>query len=134
MGETTERIESMKKLILACVFFTLTGCATITDIAFPSKYDVNEYMLVNKVRTMAQFGTCDKFTVNMMYVTSLELKNYSQHLPRDKASYNMEQGLFTIVEELHKKENPSPVYCKAKLNIIEQSAERIQQVTGSKPR
>jgi len=123
----------MKKLLLCCLL-VLSGCATVTDIVFSSKYDVNEYMLVNKVRTMAQFGTCDKFTINMMYVTSLELKNYSQHLPRDKASYDMEQGLFTIVEELYKKENPSPVYCKAKLNIIEITAEKIQQVTGSKPR
>lgn len=124
----------MKKLLLVCAFFTLTGCATITDIVFPSKYDTNEYMLINKLRTISQFGTCDKFTVSMLYTTSLELKNFSQYLPRSKASYDMEQGLFTIVEELYKKENPSPVYCKAKLNIIEITAERIQQVTGSKPR
>jgi len=123
----------MKKLLLCCLL-VLSGCATVTDIVFPSKYDVNEYMLINKLRTISQFSTCDKFTVSMLYTTSLELKNYSQHLPRNEASYNMEQGLFTIVEELYKKENPSPVYCKAKLNIIEITADKIQQVTGSKPR
>lgn len=124
----------MKKIILICLLSLLTGCSTIMDITFPSKYDANEYMLVNRVRTLSQFGVCDKLTVNLLYSTSLELKNYSQHLPRSKASFDMEQSLFTIVEELYKKENPSNVYCKAKLNIIEQSAERIQQVTGSKPR
>ena len=123
----------MKKLLLCCLL-VLSGCATVTDIVFPSKYDVNEYMLINKLRTISQFGTCDRFTVSMLYTTSLELKNYSQHLPRGEASYKMEQGLFTIVEELYKKENPSPVYYKAKLNIIEITAEKIQQVTGSKPR
>jgi len=123
----------MKKLLLCCLL-VLSGCATVTDIVFPSKYDANEYMLINKLRTISQFGTCDRFTVSMLYTTSLELKNYSQHLPRGEASYNMEQELFTIVEELYKKENPSAVYCKAKLNIIEITADKIQQVTGSKPR
>jgi hypothetical protein len=39
-----------------------------------------------------------------------------------------------MVDELYKRENPSPLYCKAKLNTIAKSAEEIQRVVGSKPR
>jgi len=124
----------MKKLILACVFFTLTGCSSIENIIFTSHYDTNEYMLVNKIRTISQLGVCDTSSVNTLYNLSLELKNFSEYLPHNKPTFDMEQNLFKIVEELHKKENPSVVYCKAKLNIIGQSAETIQKVTGTKPR
>jgi hypothetical protein len=46
----------------------------------------------------------------------------------------MATDLSKIVEELHKKENPSNVYCKLKLNIVTKSAEEIQRVVGSKSR
>ena len=124
----------MKKILLVCAFFALTGCSTLENL-WVASYDTNEYLLVNKIRTISQLKKCDEFSVNILYSSTLELKNFSQYLPRNKQSIELNEDLFKIVDELHNKPQPiSAVYCQAKLNIIERSAERIQQVTGSKPR
>jgi hypothetical protein len=124
----------MKKLIISCSFVLLSGCSMLQDL-WVANYDTNEYLLVNKIRTIAQLKKCDEFSVNMLYSSTLELKNFSQYLPRNRQSIELNNDLFKIVDELHNKPQPiGNVYCQAKLNIIEHSAERIQQVTGSKPR
>jgi hypothetical protein len=46
----------------------------------------------------------------------------------------MNNTLFTTVDDLYKRENPSSAYCKAKLNIISTSAEMIQNTIGKRPR
>ena len=124
----------MKKLLIVLLALQISGCALIEKL-WVSGYDNNEYALTNKVRTLAQSAkTCDAPTVKELYVTSLELKNFTEYLPRNKATYDLTSHLFVIVEELSKKEDPSPAYCKAKLNTIVKSAETIQQVMGNKPR
>ena len=97
-------------------------------------YDNNEYMLITKVRTIAKLGSCDVNSVNDLYSVSLELRNYSQYLPHNQKTIDMSNGLFTMVDELHKKKDPSPAYCNAKLNIIGKSAETMQQAVGVRPR
>jgi hypothetical protein len=101
-----------------------------------ASYDTNEYALVNKIRTIAQTTkTCDESTVKNLYLTTVELKNFSQYLPRNRQNNDLNADLLRLVTELYDKEPPiGSAYCKAKLNIIEKSAERIQQVTGSKPK
>jgi PBP1b-binding outer membrane lipoprotein LpoB len=128
MGKTTERIESMKKLILISLLL-LNGCAL-----WMAPYDNNEYALVNKVRTISQLGDCTKKNIDSMYFTALELKNYSEMLPRNDQTIALTKDLFTVVEEMKKRTDFSSVYCKAKLNIIEISAEKIQHAIGNKPR
>jgi len=124
----------MKSLLMCMLVLQLSGCAVI-DAVFMAPYDNNEYALVNKVRTIAETSdTCDANTVKELYLATYELKNYSQYLPRNSNQNNLNGDLFKLVDELYKKQNPSPVYCKSKLHIIKQSAERIQQVTGSKSR
>jgi hypothetical protein len=118
----------MKKLILI-VTLLLSGCSL-----WMADYDNNEYALVNRLRTEAILGDCSKESVKSMYFTSLELKNFSEYIPRNQATIDLTNKLNIIVEELYKRENPSAVYCKAKLNTISKSAEEIQRVVGSKPR
>ena len=109
----------MKKLIL-CSLILLSGCSL-----FMASYDTTEYSLVNKIRTQA---------MKELYTTSLEFKNFAEYIPQNKATIDLSDKLYAMVEELYKRENPSPVYCKAKLNTIAKSAEEIQRVVGSKPR
>ena len=116
-----------KTLLIILAASDLGGCAL-----WMANYDSNEYSLVNKVRTIAELGNCEDR--NMLYATNLELKNFSQYIPRNQASIDLNNNLFVLVEELHKRENPSQAYCKLKLNSIAKSAEAIQKVTGSKPR
>mgnify|MGYP003339551678 FL=1 len=118
----------MKTLIIFTVSF-LTGCSL-----WMASYDSSEYALVNKVRTQAIVGDCSSESVKYLYNTALELKNFTQYIPRNDATINLANQLFVIVEDLHKRENPSPAYCRSKLNNIAKSAEEIQRVVGSKPR
>lgn len=118
----------MKKIIIVAAVF-LSGCSL-----WMASYDSSEYTLVNKVRTQAIVGDCSSENVKNLYNTTLELKNFTQYIPRNDATIGLANQLYTIVDELHKRENPSPAYCKAKLNTIAKSAEEIQRVVGSKPR
>jgi hypothetical protein len=99
-----------------------------------ANYDSNEYGLVNKIRTFAEFHDCSKTNVDMLYEMSIELKNFSQYLPRNQASFDLATKLNTLIIQLHNKDNPSEVYCKEKLNNIASSAEEIQKVIGRKPK
>ena len=124
----------MKRILIALFALQLSGCA-LWDIYNLSSYDTNEYALVNKVRTIAQTSkVCDELTVKNLYLTTVELNNFSQYVKGNNSSnIKMNEGLLKIVTELYDREQPvSSAYCKAKLNIIGISAERIQQVTGSK--
>jgi hypothetical protein len=127
----------MKKLLLICSFVVLLpGCA-VWDIYNQSKYDTNEYALVNEIRTLAQTSKgCDAESVKKIYFTTLQLNNFSEYVKgNNKRTVEMNTGLLNIVKELNNKPQPiAPIYCNAKLNIIEISAESIQKVIGTKPR
>ena len=124
----------MKRILCVAVLaISLSGCAAINNI-FMAPYDTNEYALVNRVRTFAELGQCDREHIIALRITALELKNFSEYLPRNSKTIEMNNSLYDLTDDLYKRENPSQAYCKAKLNIIAKSAERIQQVTGSKPR
>ena len=117
------------KLLYTLPFCLVTGCALIIG-----KYDANEYAYVNQIRTTAQVSGCSKPEVTQMYINSLLLKNYSQYLPDNEQEVQLINNLYQIVDQLYAFPNPSTTYCTAKMKIIEGAAERIQEVTGSKPR
>ena len=124
----------MKKILIALIFTQLSGCA-LWNVYNLSSFDNNEYALINKIRTIAQSTkVCDEAMVKNLYFTTMELKNYSQYIRgNNQSNIKMNEGLMKMVTELYDREQPVPsAYCKAKLNIIEHSAERMQQVTGSK--
>ena len=124
----------MRKIIAAVILTTsLSGCGMINNI-FMAPYDTNEYALVNRVRTFAELGNCDRDHIITLRITALELKNFSEYLPRNTKTIDMNNNLYTMVDELYKRENPSMAYCKAKLNIISTSAEMIQNTIGKRPR
>ena len=124
----------MKRILCVAVLaISLSGCAAINNI-FMAPYDTNEYALVNRVRTFAELGQCDREHIIALRITALELKNFSEYLPRNTKTIDMNNNLYTMVDELYKRENPSMAYCKAKLNIISTSAEMIQNTIGKRPR
>lgn len=127
----------MKKLLLVCICtLQLSGCA-IWDIYNQTKYDTNEYALITEIRTLAQTSKgCDAESVKKIYFTTQRLNNFSEYLPgNNKKTVEMNTGLMNMVKELYNKPQPiQPMYCNAKLNIIEITAESIQKVTGTKPR
>ena len=133
----TETGEIMKKLLLVSIcVLQLSGCA-LWDIYNQTKYDTNEYALITEIRTLAQTSKgCDAESVKKIYVATQQLNNFSEYLPgNNKKTVEMNTGLMNMVKELYNKPQPiAPMYCNAKLNIIEITAESIQKVTGTKPR
>jgi hypothetical protein len=134
----------MKKLILLSFVMLLSGC-TLFDAYFMAKYDTNEYFIVNDIKTKAQVAeeNCGNqllvvAQVNDLYIKTLEFKNFTSHIPRNKDTDNMSTKLLTLTKDtrdyFNKAEKISPIFCKAKLQQVVKSADTIQHVLGSKPR
>jgi len=134
----------MKKLLPLTFVVLLSGC-TLLDAYFMAKYDTTEYALVNEIKTKAQVAeeSCGNHIlvvtqVNELYIKSLEFKNFTLHIPRNKDADNMSTKLLTLTKDtrdyFNKAEKISPIFCKAKLQQIVKSADTIQHVIGSKPR
>ena len=131
----------MKKAALIVVASLLTtGCAAI-DAFFMAKYDNQEYVLINKIRSKAQVAqkSCDKPVdlkpqVADILNTSIEFKNFTQYIPRNPEAYKMAGQMVELSEQIKFDEKTSTVFCKMKLQQVERNAEKIQQVLGSKPR
>ena len=136
----------MKKTIaIISAVFSLSGCSLL-DAYKTSKYDSNEYFSVNQIRTIAEIaepycdtGTIDYSLIRQIYISSSLAVNYTQYLPRNEDSYELLKGLHNLVvgfKTQYDNENGqiSKTYCSLKLNSIKRSAEKIQQVIGSKSR
>jgi hypothetical protein len=133
----------MKRLLLVCVIFALSGCAVI-DAYFMAKYDTNEYALINDIKTKAQVAeeNCANnllvtTQVNELYIKSLEFKNFAAHIPRNEDSVKLSNKLLILTKDAKDQFNKSAVsnfYCKAKLEQIVKSADTMQQAIGKKPR
>ena len=134
----------MKKLLIIIFAFSLSGC-TLFDAYFMAKYDTNEYFIVNDIKTKAQVAeeNCGNqllvvTQVNDLYIKTLEFKNFTSHIPRNKDTDNMSTKLLTLTKDtkdyFNKAEKISPIFCKAKLQQVVKSADTIQHVLGSKPR
>ena len=130
----------MKKIALTLLVMTLSGC-TVFDAYFMAGYDNQEYYLINKIRTKAQIAqkSCDKPLetkpqIDDIIYTSIELRNFTQHIPRNPEAYKMAGQMVELSEQIKIDEKTSPIFCKMKLQQVERSAEKIQQVIGSKPR
>ena len=134
----------MKKILIVIFVFSLSGCALL-DAYFMAKYDTNEYFIVNDIKTKAQVAeeNCSNSTlvvtqVNELYIKSLEFKNFTMHIPRNKDTDNMSTKLLTLTKDtkdyFNKAEKISPIFCKAKLQQVIKSADTIQHILGSKPR
>jgi len=134
----------MKKLMPLTFVVLLSGC-TLLDAYFMAKYDTNEYFIVNDIKTKAQVAeeNCGNHIlvvtqVNDLYIKTLEFKNFTSHIPRNKDTDNMSTKLLTLTKDtkdyFNKAEKISPIFCKAKLQQIVKSADTIQHVLGSKPR
>lgn len=134
----------MRILLVGVLLLGLNGCAMI-DAYFMAHFDSNEYLLVDEIKSLAEVSpaSCsdrDKMNsiVGNLYLTATKLKNYSIYIPRNEKTIPLTESLYDEVYKLQTRyQNPdkiSVVYCKMKLNIIEKSADTIQEVVGSKPR
>lgn len=135
----------MKKLFAAVILTTsLSGCALI-DAYLMAGYDTNEYALVNKIKTKSELAVEDckdnaksKQNADDLYYTAVELRNFSQNIPRNDDTIKLAGNLVELTKqgkELYvKTPSVSETFCKLKLQQISRSAEVAQKVIGKKPR
>jgi hypothetical protein len=133
----------MKKLLIILAVWSLSGCA-LYDAYFMARFDNNEYMLINKIRTEANIGAskCGKpeviAEVDRIWRTAVEFRNYTQSIPHNEEATKMGSELAEIIKGLsdryHGTETVSMMYCTTKFSSIERNAVTIQNVIGKKPR
>jgi hypothetical protein len=135
----------MKKLIVIVLFTSsFSGCA-ILDAFLMADYDTTEYALVNRIKTQAELAVDDckdsvksKQNADNLYVTAVELKNFSTNIPRNQDTAKLAVNLVELTkqgkEQYVKNPNVSETFCKLKLQQIDRSAEIAQKIIGKKPR
>jgi len=133
----------MKRLILISLILLLSSCSII-DAYRMARFDNNEYMLINTVRTQANLGAAKCGTpevvevVDNIWFKTIELRNYAESIPNNQETIKMSQELAEIVKGLsvryHREQEVSLNYCTIKFSNIEKNAVTIQNVVGAKPR
>jgi hypothetical protein len=133
----------VKKIVLIIVVSLLSSCILVDSYRM-ARFDNNEYMLINAVRTHANLGASSCGTlevievVNSIWYKAVELRNYSESIPHNNQTIKMTQELVTVVDGLRVRyRDTSKVslnYCTLKFSNIEKSATIIQNVIGDKPR
>jgi hypothetical protein len=133
----------MKHLVVATVFFMLSGCTAID--AFLMKYDPNEYQQIADIRTTAHLSksSCDNPTLSKQQADTLAnktltFKQFVQYLPRNNkviaASIDLDKIAQGLKDQYTKTDKVSPAFCKIKFQNVETSAENMQKIIGDKPR
>ena len=138
----------MKLLTSIILIFSLSGCATISnlyDSYFMAPYDTNEHFLVNKIKFYSEFSKRNcanheaaKTSAIHLFSLSSQLKSFSENLPNNSSTVKMTDSLFVLVDELHIRydtaKEVNKTYCELKLQSISESANTIQKVIVKRPR
>lgn len=129
------------KIILLPILFVLSACSIMNM----SKYNNNEHLLVNKIRTQAEINKsyCNDSIFMLpiakeIYFSSVELRNFNNLLDYNKESINMSNELVNMSKGLFEKYSRdgdvSESFCVSKLNNIEEASKKIQHVIVRKPK
>ena len=133
----------MKRLIVL-LLPALVSC-TVVDAVLMTKFDNNEYRQITEIRVDASIykNQCanpmlaQTNAIALAYKTELYEK-YSQELPHNDNGYKASKSLNEIAQGLAARYNEStpvsPLFCKLKMSNVENTAEIIQHVIGSRPR
>jgi hypothetical protein len=132
----------MKTLLMALSLIVLSGCAVV-DRFIIAPFDPNEYALVNSLRSTSiqvkpNCSNISRDEVNQLYNIALNLKNYSQYLPRNDQTIKPVNTTYQMVSELktrYNKENKlNKTYCELKIQSIIDATELTQRALGKRPR
>ena len=119
----------MKRLIVVCAFFALTGCASIMEM-IPSGWDVNQAKVITDIQLQVRHFDCKADLAPQINKLAQDVEwfdIYAKTKPtRDIAKLT---GTMTnTVKELQErvsKGSVSPLYCDLKKKIIQQQTDII---------
>jgi hypothetical protein len=138
----------IRKLALIVFVLVISSCAAVdkaSKFVFVSKYDTNEYELINWIRTTAELSieSChdtelSKQNIVTLYKASLEFKNFTQYRRNNTDTYKIATSFYALVDETIQvyadQEQVSQTFCEISLMQIAGTAEVIQQAVGDKPK
>jgi hypothetical protein len=117
----------MKKLLVVCAFFALTGCASIMEM-IPSGWDVNQAKVITDIQLQVRHFDCKADLAPQVNKLAQDVEwfdIYSQTKPtRDinKLTGTIKDTVKELQERVAK--GPvSPLYCDLKKKIIQQQAD-----------
>jgi PBP1b-binding outer membrane lipoprotein LpoB len=117
----------MKKLLVVCAFFALTGCASIMEY-IPSSWDVNQAKVITDIQLQVRHFDCKadlKPQVDQLAKDVEWFDIYSKTKPTRDIN-KLTGTMTTTVKELQERvaKGPvSPLYCDLKKKIIQQQSD-----------
>ena len=121
----------MKLTIVLMTTLLLSGCGIANLI--PDQFDNIEYSQVVNLNVSASINK-DKLICTRpehVYHNAKFLEVYSKGT-MNETNQNIYTEVTSLVEELYKRENPSPVYCKLKWGNIEKATEEVIALSGTR--
>jgi len=117
----------MKRLIVVCAFFALTGCASIMEM-IPSGWDVNQAKVITDIQLQVRHFDCKTELAPQVNKLAQDVEWFDIYA-KTKPTRDIAKLTGTItdtVKELQDRvaKGPvSPLYCDLKKKIIQQQAD-----------
>jgi hypothetical protein len=117
----------MKKLLIVCAFFALTGCASIMEM-IPSGWDVNQAKVITDIQLQVRHFDCKADLAPQVNKLAQDVEWFDIYA-KTKPTRDIARLTGTItdtVKELQDRvaKGPvSPLYCDLKKKIIQQQAD-----------
>jgi hypothetical protein len=117
----------MKKLLVVCAFFALTGCASIMEM-IPSGWDVNQSKVITDIQLQVRHFDCKTDLAPQVNKLAQDVEWFDIYA-KTKPTRDIAKLTGTItdtVKELQERvaKGPvSPLYCDLKKKIIQQQAD-----------
>ena len=117
----------MKKLLIVCAFFALTGCASIMEM-IPSGWDVNQAKVITDIQLQVRHFDCKADLAPQVNKLAQDVEWFDIYA-KTKPTRDIAKLTGTItdtVKELQDrvtKGSVSPMYCDLKKKIIQQQAD-----------
>jgi len=117
----------MKKLLVVCAFFALTGCASIMEM-IPSGWDVNQAKVITDIQLQVRHFDCKADLAPQVNKLAQDVEWFDIYA-KTKPTRDIAKLTGTItdtVKELQERVSKgpvSPLYCDLKKKIIQQQAD-----------
>ena len=117
----------MKRLLVACAFFALTGCASIMEY-IPSSWDVNQAKVITDIQLQVRHFDCKaelKPQVDQLAkdVDWFDIYSQTKHTRDINKLTGVIKDTVKELQERVAKGPVSPMYCDLKKKIIQQQAD-----------
>jgi hypothetical protein len=117
----------MKKLLIVCAFFALTGCASIMEM-IPSGWDVNQAKVITDIQLQVKHFDCKADLAPQINKLAQDVEWFDIYA-KTKPTRDIAKLTGTITDTVTELKDRvargpvSPLYCDLKKKIIQQQAD-----------